>query len=157
VEGATLHLSACTNSKPNALYFFFFFITPKPRVEALYRETGLTLARLDAVEGATLHLSALDLVDGTPVRPQTQNPRPLYVAVVSDSRYLSTLDAVYVYVVPWSEFPIVPSYPHYPHETRPRRNPQLQMPSRWFPLERCPPRQKSRVERLKAKVESLLS
>jgi len=25
------------------------------------------------------------------------------------------LDAVYVYVVPWSEFPIVPSYPHYPH------------------------------------------
>jgi len=26
----------------------------------------------------------------------------------------STLDAVYVYVVPWSEFPIVPSYPHYP-------------------------------------------
>ena len=29
--------------------------------------------------------------------------------------YQSTLDAVYVYVVPWSEFPIVPSYPHYPH------------------------------------------
>ena len=26
----------------------------------------------------------------------------------------SNLDAVYVYVVPWSEFPIVPSYPHYP-------------------------------------------
>jgi len=24
----------------------------------------------------------------------------------------STLDAVYIYVVPWSEFPIVPSYPH---------------------------------------------
>ena len=22
---------------------------------------------------------------------------------------------MYVYVVPWSEFPIVPSYPHYPH------------------------------------------
>jgi len=31
------------------------------------------------------------------------------------SHYQSTLDAVYVYVVPWSEFPIVPSYPHYPH------------------------------------------
>ena len=29
----------------------------------------------------------------------------------------STLDAVYVCVVPWSEFPIVPSYPHYPHST----------------------------------------
>ena len=28
--------------------------------------------------------------------------------------YTSTLDAVYVYVVPWSEFPFVPSYPHYP-------------------------------------------
>ena len=28
------------------------------------------------------------------------------------SHYQSTLDAVYVYVVPWSEFPIVPSYPH---------------------------------------------
>ena len=26
----------------------------------------------------------------------------------------STLDAVYVYVVPWLEFPTVPSYPHYP-------------------------------------------
>jgi len=32
-----------------------------------------------------------------------------------DFSYQSTLDAVYVYVVPWSEFPIVPSYPHYPH------------------------------------------
>ena len=27
----------------------------------------------------------------------------------------STLDAVYVYEVPWSEFPIVPLPPHYPH------------------------------------------
>jgi len=36
------------------------------------------------------------------------------VTVVSDSHYQSTLDVVYVYVVPWSEFPIVPSYPHYP-------------------------------------------
>jgi len=26
----------------------------------------------------------------------------------------SALDAVYIFVVPWSEFPIVPSYPHYP-------------------------------------------
>ena len=33
---------------------------------------------------------------------------------VYDSHYQSTLDAVYVYVVPWSEIPIVPSYPHYP-------------------------------------------
>ena len=33
---------------------------------------------------------------------------------VYDSPYQSTLDAVYVYIVPWSEFPIVPSYPHYP-------------------------------------------
>jgi len=32
----------------------------------------------------------------------------------SASHYQSTLDAVYVYVVPWSEFPIVSSYPHYP-------------------------------------------
>jgi len=31
-----------------------------------------------------------------------------------DSHYQYTFDAVYVYVVPWSEFPIVPSYPHYP-------------------------------------------
>jgi len=31
--------------------------------------------------------------------------------------YQSTLDAVYVYVVPWSEFPIVPSYPHYPQHS----------------------------------------
>ena len=31
----------------------------------------------------------------------------------ADSHYQSTLDAVYVYVVPWTEFPIVPSYPHY--------------------------------------------
>jgi len=32
------------------------------------------------------------------------------------SHYQSSLDAVYVYVVPWSEFPIVPSYPHYPQD-----------------------------------------
>ena len=31
---------------------------------------------------------------------------------VCNSSYQSTLDAVYVHVVPWSEFPIVPSYPH---------------------------------------------
>ena len=37
-----------------------------------------------------------------------------YMTVVSNSHYRSTLDAVYVYVVPWPEFPIVPSYPHYP-------------------------------------------
>ena len=37
-----------------------------------------------------------------------------YVTVVSESHYQSTLDEVYVYVVPWSEFPIVPSYSHYP-------------------------------------------
>ena len=34
---------------------------------------------------------------------------------ISDSHYQSTLDAVYVYVVPWSEFPFVPSYSHCPH------------------------------------------
>ena len=33
---------------------------------------------------------------------------------VSDSHHQSALDAVYVYVVPWSETSIVPSYPHYP-------------------------------------------
>ena len=32
---------------------------------------------------------------------------PSYMTVVSDSHYRSTLDAVYVCVVPWSEFPIV--------------------------------------------------
>ena len=26
--------------------------------------------------------------------------------------YQSNMDALYVYVVPWSVFPIVPSYPH---------------------------------------------
>ena len=36
-------------------------------------------------------------------------------AGVSDSNYQSTLDAEYVYVVPWSEFPIVLSFPHFPH------------------------------------------
>ena len=33
---------------------------------------------------------------------------------VSDFHYQSTLETVYVYVVPWPEFPIVPSYLHYP-------------------------------------------
>ena len=33
------------------------------------------------------------------------------MTVVSDSHYQSTLDTVNVYVVPWSEFPIVPSLP----------------------------------------------
>ena len=41
------------------------------------------------------------------------------MTVVSDSHYQSTLDVVCVYVVPWSEFPMVPSYPHYPHRLRP--------------------------------------
>ena len=36
------------------------------------------------------------------------------MTVVSDSDYQSTLNAVYVCVVSWSELPIVPSYPHYP-------------------------------------------
>jgi len=34
------------------------------------------------------------------------------MTVVSASPYQTTLDAVYVCVVPWSEFPIVPSDPH---------------------------------------------
>ena len=37
------------------------------------------------------------------------HPDPRLPGKVSDSHYQSTLDAVYVYVVPWSEFPIVPS------------------------------------------------
>ena len=36
------------------------------------------------------------------------------MAVVFDSHYHSSLDVVYVYIVPWSEFPIVPSYPQFP-------------------------------------------
>ena len=36
----------------------------------------------------------------------------MHMAVVSDSHHQSTLDAVYVCVGPWSEFPVVPSYPH---------------------------------------------
>ena len=35
------------------------------------------------------------------------------MAVVSDSHYQSTLDTVYV-IVPRSELPIAPSYPHHP-------------------------------------------
>ena len=31
--------------------------------------------------------------------------------------YQSTLDAVYLFGVPWLEFPIVLSYPHYPEGT----------------------------------------
>jgi len=34
---------------------------------------------------------------------------------LSGSYCQSTFDAVYVYVVPWWELPIVPSYPYYPH------------------------------------------
>ena len=36
------------------------------------------------------------------------------MTVASDSHDQSTLDAVYVYVVSWLQFPNVPSYPHYP-------------------------------------------
>jgi len=39
-----------------------------------------------------------------------RDAKPMWVVRVGQS----TLDAVYVYVVPWSEFRIVPSYPHYP-------------------------------------------
>jgi hypothetical protein len=38
-----------------------------------------------------------------------------------DPYYQFTLDAVYLYVVPWSELPIVPSYPRYPHQSITRR------------------------------------
>ena len=40
------------------------------------------------------------------------------MTVVSDSPYRSTLDAAYVYAVPWSEFPIVPFHLHYPQGGR---------------------------------------
>ena len=36
------------------------------------------------------------------------------MTVVSDSHYQTTLDAVHVHVVPWSELLIVLSNPHYP-------------------------------------------
>ena len=42
----------------------------------------------------------------------------MVLTVVSDSHHQSTLDAVYVSFEPWSEFPIVPSYPHYLHQPR---------------------------------------
>ena len=45
-------------------------------------------------------------------RDHTINTRDMS-DIVSDSHYQSTLDAVYMHEVPWSEFPIVPSYPHY--------------------------------------------
>ena len=49
---------------------------------------------------------------------RTLPPFDSYMTVVSDFRFQSTLEAVYVYVVPWSEFPIVPSYPYYLHPVR---------------------------------------
>ena len=54
---------------------------------------------------------------GYDLQPRPQAPPPLWF-VVSDSHYRSTLDAVYLNLVPWSEFPIVPPYPHYPHLAR---------------------------------------
>ena len=65
-------------------------------------------------------------------RPMSQGrdsvPRPRHLRCTRDSitasedsiiprcsHYQSVLAVVYVYVVPWSEFPIVPAYPHYPH------------------------------------------
>ena len=45
--------------------------------------------------------------------------------VVLDSPSQSTIDAVHVYEVPWSEFPIVPSYPHYPRLLFEGRPPSL--------------------------------
>ena len=48
-------------------------------------------------------------------RPDLSFAAQVHTTHISDSHYQSTLDAVYVYVVPWSEFPIVPSYAYYPH------------------------------------------
>ena len=45
-----------------------------------------------------------------PLYVRIQTSLDSYMTVVSDSHYQSTLDAVYVYVVSWSEFPIVPSF-----------------------------------------------
>ena len=43
----------------------------------------------------------------------------LHEGVTADSYYQSTIDAVYVYEVPWSEFPSVPSSPPYPPDSHP--------------------------------------
>ena len=59
--------------------------------------------------------SAVALTFGFPEEP-IQPELDSYMTVLSDPSYQSTLDAVYVYVVPWSEFSIVPSYPHYPQK-----------------------------------------
>ena len=40
------------------------------------------------------------------------------MSVVADSHYVSIIDAVYENVVPWSEFPNDPSFPHYTQGSR---------------------------------------
>ena len=47
------------------------------------------------------------------VEPECAHPETSFAGSESPS---SVADAVYVHVVPWSGFPIVPSYPHYPHD-----------------------------------------
>ena len=58
---------------------------------------------------------ATEVTPGFLEKPVTRDVNS-YMTVVSGSHYESTLDAVYVYEVPWSESPIAPSYPHYPQE-----------------------------------------
>ena len=57
--------------------------------------------------------SAAALTCGFPEEPVTRE-LDSYMTVVYDPHYQSSRD-VHVHVVPWSEFPIVPSCPHYPH------------------------------------------
>ena len=54
--------------------------------------------------------SAAALTLQFPEKP-VQRDLDSYMTVVSESHHQSTLDAVYVCVVPWSEFPIVPFRP----------------------------------------------
>ena len=53
-------------------------------------------------------------IDDSPPFEGWWYPNPVKSEGREDSHYHSILDAVYVYVVPWSEFSIDPSYPHYP-------------------------------------------
>ena len=71
-------------------------------------------SRSKFVEGQNPCCTVLDKIerDGTVRAAQGRRHNPMRFGIVYDSAYQSTLDAVYVYVLLWSELPILPSCPY---------------------------------------------
>ena len=90
---------------------------PADRGDAAAAPPSCKVVEVEAEVGA-IDCQTLEPLAATPLCKVVEVEAAPAPADRSDSHYQSTLDAVYVYVVSWSEFPVVPSNPHYPQQGR---------------------------------------